>query len=69
MVIDTPPFDPEEAGVSLVGGPSMCFVVSDLRALDATSYRQRGERVVSGRHPLENREVGSPITADGSHWP
>jgi hypothetical protein len=65
-VIDTEQHDlAEEVVVGLVGGPSMSFPVGDLRALDATSYRRRGERVVFGRHPLEDREVGSPITADG----
>jgi hypothetical protein len=68
-VVDTPPFDPEEAGVSLVGGPSICFGVGDLRTLDAETYRTRGERVIAGMHPLDERKVDSPITAEGSHWP
>lgn len=42
---------------------------SDLRALDETSYRQRGERIISGLHPLDDRRVGDPIAAEGSHWP
>jgi len=53
---------------SMVGGPTMCFGPSDLHALDETSYRRRGERIISGLHPLEDREVGDPITAEGSHW-
>jgi len=58
-----------EVIASMVGGPTMCFGPSDLRPLDETSYRQRGERIIAGMHPLEDRRVGDPITADGSHWP
>jgi hypothetical protein len=68
-VVDTPPFDPEEAGVGLVGGPTMSFAVELLRSLDDASYRARGERVIAGSHPLEERETRGPLTADGSHWP
>jgi len=53
----------------MVGGPTMCFDPSELRALDETSYRQRGERILSGMHPLDDRRVGDPITAEGWHWP
>ncbi len=66
VVVDLPP---GEVMASMVGGPTMCFGPSDLRALDETSYRRRGERIISGMHPLDDREVGDPITAEGSHWP
>ena len=59
----------DEVIAAMVGGPTMCFVSSELRPLDETSYRQRGERVISGMHPLEAREVGEPVTAEGWHWP
>jgi hypothetical protein len=60
---------PGEVMASMVGGPTMCFGPCDLHALDKTSYLHRGHRVVSGMHPLEDREVGDPITADDSHRP
>jgi hypothetical protein len=69
LVIDMQAWDPPEASVCLVGGPSMCFPVRELVALDAVTYRQRGDRIIAGKHPLEQRQVGAPITADGSHWP
>ena len=66
-VIDA--ISPEEVDVSLVGGPSMSLPGDLLRSLDEVSYRQRGERVIAGVHPLEERDTGGPLTADGSHWP
>lgn len=66
VVADLPP---SEVIASMVGGPTMCFLPSDLHALDETPYRQRGQRIISGLHPLKDREVGDPVTAEGSHWP
>lgn len=66
-VIDA--LSPEEVDVTLVGGPSMSFPADLLTTLDEASYRQRGERVIAGVHPLEERDTGGPLTADGSHWP
>src|SRR4051794_17656436 len=60
LVVDTPSFDPEEAAVSLVAGPSMCFAVELLNPLDEASYLARGERIISGAHPLEERDTGGP---------
>jgi len=68
-IVDIQWWDPPEASVSLVAGWSMCFPMSDLQRLDDASYRQRGERIIKGEHPLGDRQVGDPLTADGSHWP
>ena len=47
----------------------MGFDVGLLRPLGDAAYRARGERVIAGAHPLDDRDTGGPLTADGSHWP
>jgi hypothetical protein len=69
VVIDTPPSDPKEVVVSLVAGPSFCFREDDVQLLDDASYRLRGERIIAGRHPIAEWNVGEPLTAEGSHRP
>lgn len=69
VVIDAPPFEPQEVAVALVAGPSLCFPASDVRRLDDANYHSRGERIIAGRHPIAERDVGAPLTAEGSHCP
>lgn len=69
VVIDTPPSDPEEVVVTLVGGPSFCFREGHVQRLDDANYLLRGERIIAGKHPVAERDVGKPLTAEGSHWP
>ena len=69
LVVDIQFWERPEASVSFVGSLSMCVPLDELQELDVETCRQRGNRVIAGNHPLDDRDIDPPITADGWHWP
>ena len=59
---------PSEVSVSFINGPSMACSPAEVRQLPEPDYVSRGERLVSLRHPLEDRAV-SRFNAAGDEWP
>lgn len=59
---------PEAVYVSFVNGPSTRCLVELLRPISEEIYRSRGDRLVSRRHPLEDRPVPG-LMAPGHEWP
>jgi len=69
VVIDAPSFEPRELVVAFVAGPSLCVPAAEVHGLDDAHYRSRGRRIIDGMHPIAERGVGTPLTAEGSNWP
>lgn len=59
---------PSEVSVSFVNGPSLACSPDEVRPLPEPDYISRGHRLVSLRHPLEDRAVPR-FNAEGDEWP
>lgn len=59
---------PESVYASFVNGPSLSCPVASLAPLSQATFVHRGERVVAGLHPLDERPIRR-LMAPGHEWP